>query len=270
MFDFITRFFKLKIARHYWNIRGVYTYYGQKIYFPKNSVIFNRVIDEGIYEHSILSIINPLIKPNTEVFDIGANIGIMSIPLLTVHKTITLISAEASPNSLPFLKKTNDLSIDKYRWTIIDKAISENEGKINLYTSDSSNGAYDSLGDTKRIEFTKITEIECTTIDKVWHDRNKPLVSFIKSDIEGADLLALKGGYECIESCKPSILIEWNSINIKPFGLNNKELFDFTQSLNYIIYALPHLNKITTLLDLELHSNYTENLLLIPNEQIIP
>jgi hypothetical protein len=69
---------------------------------------------------------------------------------------------------------------------------------------------------------------------------------------------------ECIKACRPSILIEWNLTNIKPFGVKNKDLFDFTRSINYTLYALPRLNKIDTLEDLELQSNYTENLLLIP------
>jgi len=177
-----------------------------------------------------------------------------------------VISVEASPNSLPFLKKTNMESADRERWSIIDKAVAEKEGKINFNMAKSEDGAYDSISDTKRISFKNTVEIECTTIDSIWHARNKPNISFIKSDIEGADLLALKGGIECIKQCKPSMLIEWNSTNIKAFGLANKDLFGFVQSMNYMLYTLPGLNKLTSLSDLELQSNYTENFLLIPGE----
>jgi len=266
MLSFIKGEIKSIVAQPYWNFKGSFNYYNQTIYFPKNSVIFKRVIKEGIYEHAVLSIITPLIKPDTEVFDIGANIGIMAIPLLSFDKSITVVSVEASPNSLPFLKKTNLASSYKDRWVIIDKAVSETEGKINFHIADAGNGAYDSINDTKRISFTNTVEIDCTTIDTIWQSRNEPRVSFIKSDIEGADLLALKGGIKCIRKCRPSILIEWNPINIKPFGLQNKDFFDFVQSINYVLYSLRGLNKITTLNDLELQSNYTENFLLIPGE----
>jgi FkbM family methyltransferase len=178
-----------------------------------------------------------------------------------------VISVEASPNSLPFLKKTNLASTDRERWSIIDKAVAEKEGKINFNMADSEDGAYDSISDTKRISFKNTIEIECTTIDSIWQARNKPNISFIKSDIEGADLLALKGGIECIKQCKPSMFIEWNSTNIKAFGLVNKDLFNFVQSINYTLYALPGLNKLTSLSDLELQSNYTENFLIIPGEK---
>ena len=265
MFDSIKKAIKLNIAQHYWNLKGSFNYYNQTIYFPRNSVIFKRAVQEGIYEHEVLGFIIPLIKPDTEVFDIGANIGIMAVPLLTSDKSIKVVSVEASPNSLPYLKKTHSMSPDKERWLIIDKAVSEKPGKVDFYLGSNDHGAYDSINDTQRISYVNKIEVDCTTIDAIWSSRGKPPVSLIKADIEGADLLALRGGKECIKACRPSILIEWNLINIKPFGLTNKDLFDFAQSVNYTLYALPRVNKIDTLNDLELQSNYTENILLIPN-----
>jgi len=264
MLNAIKRAIKLTIAKNYWNLKGNFKYYNRIVYFPKNSVIFKRAVDEGIYERDIVATIISLIKPDTEVFDIGANIGLMAIPMLVSNKTIKVISVEASPNSLPFLKKTNSTSIDRDRWTIIDKAVAEKEGSIHFNVANSKDGAYDSIGDTKRVSFKNTIEIECTTIDRIWQARNKPNVSFIKSDIEGADLLALKGGLECIKQCRPGILIEWNLTNIKGFELKNKDLFDFVQSINYELYSLPNLNKLSSLNDLELHSNFTENFLLTP------
>lgn len=264
MLNSIKRAIKLNIARHYWNSKGSFKYYDQTIYFPKNSIIFQRAVLEGIYEHEILGFITPLIKPGTEVFDIGANIGIMAVPLLKSDKSIQLVSVEASPNSLPYLKKTNSESPDKERWSIIDKAVSRTPGKVSFHIGSNDNGAYDSMSDTQRTSHINKIEVDCTTIDLIWQNRDKPNVSLIKSDIEGADLLALQGGIECIKACRPSIVIEWNFVNIKPFGLKNKDLFDFVKSINYTLYALPRLNKVDTLNDLELQSNYTENFLLTP------
>ena len=267
MLNSIKRAIKLNIAQHYWNQKGNFKYYNRTVYFPKNSVIFKRALQEGIYEHEILSFIIPLIRPHTEVFDIGANIGLIAIPLLASDNSIKLVSVEASPNSLPFLKKTNSKSIDRDRWSIIDKAVSKEPGTIDFYLAGNENGAYDSINDTKRAAFIDKIEVECTTIDTIWNNRNRPNVSVIKSDIEGADLLALFGGSDCIQTCRPFIIIEWNSINIKPFGLSNDDLFKYAQSMNYNLYSLPLLNMINCLEDLELQSFYTENFLLVPERQ---
>ncbi len=265
MFEIIKRAIKVNIAQHYWNIIGKFKYYNQTVYFPRNSIIFKRAINEGIYEHDIIKIIIPLVKPHSEVFDIGANIGLIAIPILMSNYNIKVISIEASPNSLPSLIKTNKAFGDIERWTIIDKAVSDKEGKINFHLADSRDGAYDSINNTLRVSFKKTVEISCTTVDNIWKARNKPSISFIKSDIEGADLLALRGAIECIQQCRPSILIEWNYINIKPFNLINSNLLDFVKTIGYTIYVLPNFNKINSLNDLELLSNFTENFLLIPN-----
>jgi FkbM family methyltransferase len=45
-------------------------------------------------------------KPDTTVFDVGANIGLMAIPLLTHVPECRVISFEPSENSVPYLRKT--------------------------------------------------------------------------------------------------------------------------------------------------------------------
>src|ERR1051325_7245614 len=159
MFNSIKKAIKLNIAQYYWNLKGSFKYYNQTIYFPKNSVIFQRTVLEGIFEHEILGFIIPLIKPGTEVFDIGANIGIMAVPLLSSDKSIKLVSVEASPNSLPYLKKTNSESPDKERWFIVDKAVSEKPGKVNFHLGSNDNGAYDSINDTQRTSYVNKIEV---------------------------------------------------------------------------------------------------------------
>jgi len=262
--DSLRKEIKLGIFKPYWNFKGSFVYYNQRVYFPKNSVIFQRAVIEGIYEIENLHIINGLIKPNTEVFDIGANIGVMAVPLLQNHRDITLVSVEASPNTLPYLKKTQSVNEHKSRWTIIDKAVSDSEKKVNFQLADAADGAYDSISDTKRIAYTRTVEIDCTTIDRIWDDRKQPQVSFIKIDIEGGDLLALKGGITCITTCRPSILLEWNPTNIKAFNLSNSDFFEFFITNNYECFTAPNLNKVTSLNDLDLYSKFTENFLLIP------
>ncbi|MEO8884774.1 MAG: FkbM family methyltransferase [Mucilaginibacter sp.] len=266
MIKYIKNLVKQNIFKPYWNSKGSFIYCDQRVYFPKNNAIFNRTMHEGIFELENFEAMDRLVKPNTEVFDVGANIGIMLIPILKSHQDITLVAIEASPNNIPYLKKTHAASPYKNRWTIIDQAAFNFVGKINFQLASAENGAFDSIHDNKRIAFERTVEIACTTIDTVWESRNKPQVSFIKIDIEGADLVALNSAENCINTCKPSILMEWNQANIKPFNLVNKDLFEFCNSINYTLYALPNLIKVTDLRDLELYSKFTENFLLIPND----
>jgi FkbM family methyltransferase len=268
----LKRFIKLNLAQHYWNSKGYFTYCDQRIFFPKDCAIFKRTIEQGIFELDNLQIMTALIRPGTEVLDIGANIGIMLTPLLKTFNTITIVAFEPSPNNLPHLNKTHTNSAHKNRWTIIDKAAFDYVGKVTYHLADEKNGAYDSIYDNQRIVFERETEVECTTIDTVWNSRNNPEVSFIKIDIEGADLIALRGAINCIYTCKPAILMEWNQISIHAFNLTNNHLWEFAHSINYSIYALPSstfsfasLNKMNDVKQFHLFCHFTENFLLIYN-----
>jgi FkbM family methyltransferase len=267
---FIKKIIKKYIRDPRLNKKGVFSYYRQQVFFPENSLIFKRTMAEGgIYELDNLKVIHSFLKPDTTLFDVGANIGMMAIPLLWNEPTIHVVSIEASPNSLNYLKKTHAASTLNNRWTIIDKAVSDKPGIVDFHLSPSSMGALDGLKNTNRIEVVDVVKVDCTTLDIIWAGLDKPAVSFIKIDIEGADLLALKGGIECINFCRPVILIEWNQTNIVPFGLTNYDLMKFVGDMNYELYYLPETKRITSLVEFNIlcKKQFIENYLLIPAER---
>ncbi len=267
MFPVLKHLIKKNLAQPYWNKAGNFIYLKQRVYFPKNSVIFRRAIFEGIYESELVQLLCRLIKPGTEILDIGANIGLIAIPLLRHNGSITVTSVEASPNSIPYLKKTNAESEYANRWQIIDKAVADKPGTISFELADPSYGAFDGIKNTQRTSMVKTVEVECTTIDIIWEQKQKPDVSLIKIDVEGADLLALRGGINCIKQCKPIIAMEWNQVNILPFNLSNIDLLDFCKSIQYELYAIPQMSKITSLNEMDLFTKLTENFLLIFDDQ---
>ncbi len=61
---------------------GSFPYCGVKVYFPANSLIFQRACEEKIYERDLVRLLSALVRPETAYFDVGANIGLMSIPIL--------------------------------------------------------------------------------------------------------------------------------------------------------------------------------------------
>jgi len=225
--------------------------------------------DGGIYERENLRLIQQFLKPATTIFDVGANIGLMAIPLLWDNKDINVVSVEASPNSLGYLNKTHAASLLRDRWTIIDKAVADEPGVVEFHLSQTANGALDGLKNTERTAIVNTIKIDCTTIDIIWAGLSNPTVSFIKIDIEGADLLALKGGVGCINACRPVILMEWNQTNIKAFELINDDLMKFVDKIGYEIYYLPEIIRITSQVELTLlnRKKFVENYLLIPAEK---
>ncbi|HEY4194321.1 MAG TPA: FkbM family methyltransferase [Mucilaginibacter sp.] len=252
------------------NKKGVFVYYGQNLYFPKDSMIFNRAMSEGgVYERENLVLIESYLPPDSTFLDIGANIGMMAIPLLWDKRALKVISVEASPNSLTYLKKTHSDSPFNDRWTIVDKAVADKPGVLDFHLSADANGAFDGLRNTERVQMINIVKVESTTIDHIWEEAKKPRISFIKIDIEGAELLALKGGIACINDCRPLILMEWNQTNIKAFGLSNYDLINFLKEIGYEIYYLPETKRVTSVVEMNLlcKKQFIENYLLVPAEK---
>ena len=267
-------YFKTLFKRHIRdpqrNKKGEFNYYGEQVYFPTDSLIFRIAMEEGgVYERDNLKLIQLFLKPGTTLFDVGANIGMMAVPILYSQPSLKVLSVEASPNSLNYLKKTRDAASFKNRWQIIDKAVADKPGVVDFHISKSANGALDGLRNTERAEIVDTIKVECTTLDTIWNEQQQPEVSFIKIDIEGADLLALQGAKDCIGQCRPVILMEWNQTNIIPFGFTNADLLTFVKSINYEIFYLPEIRKISSLPELNLlcKLHYIENYLLIPAEK---
>src|SRR5437867_7877616 len=104
---------------------GSFPYYGTWIHFPKGSLSFRAVCDQGVFEANNVRLLQRLVKPNTAYFDVGANIGLMAIPILQQCPNCMVVSFEPSPNTLPYLQRTLSESHFQNRWFIIPRALSD-------------------------------------------------------------------------------------------------------------------------------------------------
>jgi len=245
-------------------IRGSFYYFGTKIYFPKNSLQFFMTCDQGVYEFENLRTIISLIRPNTTYFDVGANIGLLSVPVLYKEPTCAVVSVEPSPNSAPFLKKTIQDSKYRDRWILMEKAAGENLGETVFSISSPDLGAFDGMVDTQRAKIVKEIKVPMTTLNHEWEILGKPKVSVMKVDVEGAEPAVISGALSLIEKEKPSILIEWNAMNLAGNGYEADLIFEIVDKLKYAVFSLPNCGRVTDLTDLTVQMHYTESFLLVP------
>jgi FkbM family methyltransferase len=242
---------------------GSFPYFDTKVYFPKDSLIFRVACEQGFYEKDNLHILSSLVKPNSTYFDIGANIGLMSIPILHTNDSCTVVSFEPSPNTLHFLNHTADNSRFTDRWKVVGKAVSSQVGTLDFFIASPDMGAFDGFKDTQRANTNNRIEVPVTTIDVEWESLGKPAVSVIKIDVEGSELEALQGGANCIEAEKPTILIEWNATNLKAYDCSPESLLIFAEKHDYLICSLPNLVPILDPNFLRIHMIKTESFLLL-------
>jgi FkbM family methyltransferase len=243
---------------------GSFPYFGTRVYFAKGSTIFEGVCEQGIWEQDLVQIVAALVRPNTTYFDVGANIGLTSIPILAACSDCKVVSFEASPNVLQFLKRTVQDSRFCDRWQIIAKALGNEIGTTQFAMGSPKLSPFDGLLDTGRAGPTKGTTVSISTLDAEWEALNNPKVSVIKLDIEGGELDALQGATRCIESEQPFIVLEWNATNLMPYDCAPHSILSFAKTFRYGVLSLPNLIPIADPIMLKLQMIRTENFILAP------
>ena len=252
------------VYRYIPGVSGAFPYFGTRVFFPKDAFIFDLVCEEGIYEGELLRQIRGVVRPESWYFDVGANIGLMSVPILQMAENVRVVSFEPSSNSWPCLEKTWRHCPWKDRWKIVRKAVSDHVGEERLFRSAKRFGGYDGLRNTKRAPNTGTEKVPVTTLDEEWNRLGCPSVTCLKLDVEGAELEVLSGARDLIRSAAPHVFLEWYEENFRCFGREAQDLLRMADELEYDVISIPNLNVIRSSTFLSLHMRVSASFVLMP------
>jgi FkbM family methyltransferase len=132
------------------------------VFFPKNSYIFLTACDEGIYENEVLRHIQTAVNAGSWYFDVGANIGLPSVPVLRSCTYVNVLSCGPSPNSRPYLFKTWENCRWKSWWKIIEKAVGDRSESSHMSLPPPQLRAYDCIKHTHRVKRSGV--VDCGTL----------------------------------------------------------------------------------------------------------
>jgi len=180
-------------------------------FFVNNSADWiQRQHDIGqFYEPEDLALIASYMDSKTRYIDIGANIGnhVIYLQKFVGLKEITVI--EPNPWSIEMLKinlKINDI------YPIIDTSFL-GYGLSNSDSVASISVPQNNLGAARCVSDTSGT-IKITTGDALLGDKE---FDFMKIDVEGMEIKCLEGLENIIAKSRPTIFIEIDNVNLKPF-----------------------------------------------------
>lgn len=253
---------RIKYLRH--RKLGRFTYFGETIRFSADSLVFQEACEHGIYEQANLRFLQCAARPGTWYFDIGANIGLMSAPLLQSCPDLTVVSVEASPRTSAFLAASAADSPNRGRWHVVPSALGSSSGKIAFHASAAAGGVYDGLRDTGRAGGGAPVEVDLTTLDLLWEKHGRPPVSLLKIDVEGAETEVLRGARACLAATRPIVLLEWNPVNLAAYHLSPESLLPLAAELGYEVLTTPGLAPVRNPGTLSFFSRVNETFLLVP------
>jgi FkbM family methyltransferase len=242
-----------------------FPYWGVPVHYPRGSLMFDLVCAQGIFEHGNLRVLSRLVQPESWVFDVGCNIGLMSVPLLREHASVRVAAFEPVPWVADCLARTAAHPSLSGRLLVHRVALSDTPGRAQFAMGAAGDDAYSGLRDTGRGWSDKRRiDVEVRTLDAVWHELGEPPVSVIKLDVEGADSLVLAGARECLARCRPAVLLEWNETNLRAYGIAPGALAEHAARLGYHCYTAPELVPVHGAAHLRACLAHTESFLLLP------
>lgn len=194
----------------------------------------------GEYEPAITNVIRKIVKPGDICFDIGGNIGWFTTLLQTlVGENGEVHSFEPVPPTFKVLEE-NVKSNDNARVVRLNNfALGEKKGEVDLHIFDNLPDGHASISDFGQTEFT-VYPCRISTINSYLSDNNIGNVKFVKVDIEGAELMMLKGATNFFKQDVPPIFeIEMALATTSGFGYLPNDIIEFIRNqYEYEFFAI--------------------------------
>jgi FkbM family methyltransferase len=156
--------------------------------------------ERGIYSAGPVQI-----KAGDVVLDCGANVGVYTRKALDAGAS-KVIAIEPAPENLECLRRNFKAEIRQGRVVIYPKGVWDKEDMLVLHIHP-HNSAADSFVIEQEGSHASDQKLPLTTIDKMVAELELDRVDFIKMDIEGAEVRALKGARATLAQHHPRMAI---------------------------------------------------------------
>jgi FkbM family methyltransferase len=208
-------------------------------HWPRNPSVTPANFEEQIYE--------AIIRPGDYCYDVGANVGDVSLflarlagpsgkviafePVLAIYETLRVAVERDSHLKAPIVTHPYGL------------AESEKQADINVPKGLFGMGSMAPRENWSRVQEThQIDSYDCRFIplDSLISQKKQVPPDFIKIDVEGAELYVLRGATELLKRYRPLMLIEVFSPWERAFGYGPWEVFTFLMGYGYeFLFACP-------------------------------
>lgn len=186
--------------------------------------------DSGFVYEKELFLLPQLLTTGAIVFDIGANDGIYAWNLSRlVGPTGLVVSVEPGRRAFQALKRlVREQSLNCVR--LHRAAVGEAPGIANLYVPDYTKTAQ--IDCNGHIEGPRET-VEMLTVDELARRHKINSLALMKADVEGAELLVLRGAQKTLREFKPHLILELADVHLIKFKTTGDEILRHLWALGY-------------------------------------
>jgi FkbM family methyltransferase len=152
----------------------------------------------GIYEPHMQSLITKVVKKGGVFYDIGANVGFYSLLASTMVFPGKVYAFEPVAENVRYIQRHLTLN-DIPNVEVLELAICDQVGTSTFQEEETR-----AMG---HLQAEGKTRVQTTTLDSLLQAQLIEPPQCIKMDIEGAELIALRGASECIQRHRPIIFL---------------------------------------------------------------
>ena len=152
----------------------------------------------GVYEYEKQQLITRVVQPNTVFYDVGANVGFYTLLGSRLVGAGKVFAFEPLAKNLEYLNR--HLALNHIQNVeVLDVAVSGENGSARFEVEATGSMGHLSHGGT--------VKVQTATLDSLLEQGRILPPNYIKMDIEGAELAALRGAQRCIRQYRPQIFL---------------------------------------------------------------
>jgi FkbM family methyltransferase len=198
--------------------------------FPDNDLISMAIRSGEVFDRHIIDCAAGYIGRGTAAIDIGANLGQMALQFSRLVGEGGEVFAFEADDFIHHILCQNIKVNSVQNVRTINKAVHEIAGE-RVYFPDQDFTRFSSFGSYGIDPNAKSgRSVETVTVDSLHIERP---VSFMKIDVQGSDLFALRGARETILRHKMPIIFEYEEQFQEEFGTTFQDYVDFVASVGY-------------------------------------
>lgn len=180
--------------------------------------------------------------PKAMMIDGGAHLGRHTLPMAALPNVAKVVAVEGNDETFAaLLRRVKDAPFAA-KIAPVHAALQDDPSRAEVMFVKSPShpgrsGINPVLRDNPRTSFVDPVVAPATTIDQIV-SRHSETCRFIKLDLEGGEFAALKGGTNCLRTCRPIVFFENGRNAPDQNGYTIEDFIDHFEALDYRVHTI--------------------------------
>ncbi|ARV61236.1 hypothetical protein BZZ01_23815 [Nostocales cyanobacterium HT-58-2] len=184
----------------------------------------------GLYDYDEMNFLLRYLRDKDSFLDIGANVGVYTLLAASKIKSGVIYSFEVLSKNYERLEE--NLNLNQFHQVKPYKlAISDFSGTTALNLAEG-----DSMPFITQTATHNTVTVSTDTLDNLLQNQSLTNLTLAKMDIEGAEILALKGTTSLLKQQQPYVWILEINDAVNNFGYQKQDVINFLQDYGYRLY----------------------------------